>query len=178
MVTVALGIAALVESVTCPRMLARETCACAGGAMSDAPIARGRKRAVRTINSIIMRLHWRYGARVTDVLSSPLLSQFGWIAHGFGTRQAVLPQEEMASLKQIHSSLPLVADRSAGCAGEGDALITARPGVAVSVRTADCFPILLADSRRRLVAAVHAGWRGTATGVVGATLKQMRDEFG
>jgi hypothetical protein len=107
-----------------------------------------------------------------------LLSQFGWIAHGFGTRLAVLPQEEMTTLKQIHSSLPLVADRNAGCVGEGDALITDRPGVAVSVRTADCFPILLADSRRRVVAAVHAGWRGTAAGVAAATLKRMRSEFG
>jgi YfiH family protein len=167
----------LVESVTCPRMLARETCARAGGAMSHAPITRGRKRDARTVHSIITRLHWRYGDRVTDVLSSPLLSQFGWIAHGFGTREAVLPQEEMATLTQIHSSLPLVADRNAGCVGEGDALITARPGVAVSVRTADCFPILFADSRRRVVAAVHAGWRGTAACVVGATLERMRDEF-
>jgi YfiH family protein len=115
---------------------------------------------------------------VTGVLSSPLLAQFSWISHGFGTRDADLTQEEMASLKQIHSSLSHVADRPRGCVGEGDALITGRPGVTVSVRTADCFPILLADRRRRVVAAVHAGWRGTAAGVVTGTLEKMRAEFG
>ena len=115
---------------------------------------------------------------MTDVLSSPLLAQFPWISHGFGTRHAALPQEEMASLKQIHSSLSLVADRPSGCAGEGDALITGRPGVAVSVRTADCFPILLADRHRRVVAAVHAWWRGTAARIVVETLGKMRAEFG
>jgi purine-nucleoside/S-methyl-5'-thioadenosine phosphorylase / adenosine deaminase len=115
---------------------------------------------------------------VTGVLCSPLLSRFAWISHGFGTRDAALVQEEMASLKQIHSSLSLVADRPRGCVGEGDALITDQAGVAVSVRTADCFPILLADPRRRVVAAVHAGWRGTAAGVAAATLEKMRAEFG
>ncbi len=101
-----------------------------------------------------------------------------WIEHGFGTREAAIDQASMASLKQIHSNVSFVVDHS-GCAGEGDALVTQTTcGVAVSVRTADCFPILLADPETRAVAAIHAGWRGTATGVVGASLERMRDEFG
>ena len=84
----------------------------------------------------------------------------------------------MASLRQIHSSLSLVADRPEGCVGEGDALLTAEPGVTVSVRTADCFPVLLVDLHHHAVAAVHAGWRGTAEGVVVETLRRMRAEFG
>ena len=84
----------------------------------------------------------------------------------------------MASLKQIHSSLSLVADRPEGCVGEGDALLTCRPAVTVSVRTADCFPILLADMHHRVVAAVHAGWRGTADGVAVEAVDKMRREFG
>jgi len=115
---------------------------------------------------------------VTDILSSSLLSQFGWISHGFGTRNATLVQEDMASLEQIHSSEPLVADRPSGCVGQGDALLTRRPGVAVSVRTADCFPILLADRHCRVVAAVHAGWRGTAARIVVVVLEKMRAQFG
>lgn len=83
----------------------------------------------------------------------------------------------MAWVKQIHSNLALASDRP-GCAGEGDALVTRSPGVAVSVRTADCFPILLADPETRAVAAVHAGWRGTAAGVVLSSLTRMRSEFG
>jgi YfiH family protein len=118
------------------------------------------------------------------MLVSPLMEQLDWIEHGFGTRAAPLSQDGMASLKQIHSAVCLVAG-AAGCAetcetciGEGDALITNRVGVAVSVRTADCYPILLADPVTRSVAAVHAGWRGTAAGVVQETIARMRLEFG
>jgi YfiH family protein len=83
----------------------------------------------------------------------------------------------MASLEQIHSAAVLVAER-AGSAGHGDALVTNLPGVMVSVRAADCFPILLADARNRAVAAVHAGWRGTAAHIIAGTLREMRERFG
>jgi len=112
-----------------------------------------------------------------SVLTSRLLGDLGWVEHGFGTRTANLDQAAMASLKQIHSNISFTAERP-GCVGEGDALVARTPGLTVSVRTADCFPILLADPKTRSVAAVHAGWRGTAAGVVGATLARMRDEFG
>ncbi len=113
-----------------------------------------------------------------DVLTSPILEALPWLEHGFGTRQAPLTQEGMASLKQIHSSLSLVADRREGCVGEGDALLTGEPGVTVSIRTADCLPILLADSVHRAVAAIHAGWRGTQAHIVKETIGRMRAEFG
>jgi YfiH family protein len=71
----------------------------------------------------------------------------------------------------------LLADQP-GLIGEGDALVTNHPGLAVSIRTADCYPILLADARNRAVAAVHAGWRGTAAQIVIRTLEKMRFEFG
>jgi polyphenol oxidase len=112
------------------------------------------------------------------ILTSPLLDAIPWLEHGFGTRYAPLSQDGMTSLKQIHSSLSLVADRPEGCVGEGDALLTRQPAVTVSVRTADCFPILLADLHHRVVAAVHAGWRGTAEGVAANALNRMRAEFG
>src|SRR5579863_5711841 len=83
----------------------------------------------------------------------------------------------MASLKQIHSGIVLLGEQI-GCAGEGDALVTARAGVPVSVRTADCYPILLADARHRVVAAVHAGWRGTAARIVIRTLQEMHRVYG
>jgi YfiH family protein len=107
------------------------------------------------------------------ILSSPLLERLGWIEHGFGTRHAPLSQDGMASLKQIHSSVCLIADRTSGCVGEGDGLITDRPDVTVSVRTADCFPILLADLSNRVIAAVHAGWRGSAGHVVIEALRRI-----
>ncbi|HEY7339029.1 MAG TPA: peptidoglycan editing factor PgeF [Bryobacteraceae bacterium] len=114
---------------------------------------------------------------MTAILTSPLLSQISWLDHGFGTRAGPLSQNGMASLKQIHSSIALVADRAEGCAGEGDALLTAEPGITVSIRTADCLPIVLADPVHRAVAAVHAGWRGTAANIAAATLRRMREAF-
>jgi hypothetical protein len=73
--------------------------------------------------------------------------------------------------------LVLIADRK-GLAGEGDGLVTNRQDVALSIRTADCYPILLADRRNRAVAAIHAGWRGTAAHIVGNALEKMKAEFG
>jgi YfiH family protein len=80
-------------------------------------------------------------------------------------------------VKQIHSNLVLLADHP-GVLGEGDALVTNQPALAVSIRTADCYPILLADIRHRAVAAIHAGWRGTEARIVLKTLEKMASEFG
>ena len=112
-----------------------------------------------------------------SVLTSSLLKNLDWLEHGFGTRESNPDQAGMASVKQIHSAVAFVAQEP-GSIGEGDALLTRTPGVAVSVRTADCFPILLADPETRAVAAIHAGWRGTAASIVGTTLARMRSEFG
>jgi hypothetical protein len=61
---------------------------------------------------------------------------------------------------------------------QGDALLTSQPALLLAVQTADCVPILLADTARRAVAAVHAGWRGTLRRVVAKTVGRMRLEFG
>lgn len=111
------------------------------------------------------------------LIQGRLLASISLIDHGFGTRNAPLSEDGMASLRQIHSAGCLVADQP-GCAGEGDALLTAQPGLPVSVRTADCLPILLADPERRAVAAIHAGWRGTVARIVQQTVTRMEREFG
>jgi hypothetical protein len=113
-----------------------------------------------------------------EILTSPLLAALPWLSHGFGTKLAPLSQEGMVSLKQIHSDRPLLAEQTTGCAGEGDALLTCRPGIAISIRTADCYPILLADPESHAVAAIHAGWRGTDAHIVEKTLSRMHREFG
>ena len=63
-------------------------------------------------------------------------------------------------------------------APQGDALITDQPGVLLCVRAADCLPVLLADPRRRAVAAIHAGWRGALAGIVEITVGEMIRVFG
>ncbi len=110
-------------------------------------------------------------------LESAVLSAFKWASHGFGTRHPSSIPNTVSTVKQIHSNLVLLAEQP-GVLGEGDALITNQPGLAISIRTADCYPILLADAQNRAVAAIHAGWRGTAARIVRKALERMSAEFG
>lgn len=60
---------------------------------------------------------------------------------------------------------------------EGDGMMTAIPGVTLVVFSADCIPVLLCDPVRKVIAAVHAGWRGTASGVVTVAVEQMKARY-
>jgi YfiH family protein len=96
------------------------------------------------------------------------------------TREATLAEVEpgappVAALKQVHSARVVSVD-GCGFAGEGDALVTARPGLALSVITADCVPVLIATGDA--IAAVHAGWRGVVAGVVPAAWERLRETAG
>lgn len=68
-------------------------------------------------------------------------------------------------------------DLSSGMTLECDGFITDRPGVALCVKTADCVPVLLVDGKRQVVAAVHAGWRGTALGIAGKAVRLFQERF-
>lgn len=61
---------------------------------------------------------------------------------------------------------------------EADGLVTATPGVILRVTSADCLPVLFYDPVRRVIAAVHAGWRGTALGIAGAAVERMQQIYG
>lgn len=114
------------------------------------------------------------------------------VRHGFATRRArladILPSP-IARLRQVHGSEvhhlptdlakrasylePAVEDRPAA-----DALTTQAGGVTVAVAVADCLPLLIADPRAGAIAAVHAGWRGLAAGVIENTLNAMTADYG
>ena len=86
------------------------------------------------------------------------------------------------ALRQIHSDIVQVVDSAKAAqtdvAPQGDALITRERGVLLCVQTADCIPILLADTKQRAVAAIHSGWRGTVQRIAEKTLGRMQMEFG
>ena len=84
------------------------------------------------------------------------------------------------TLRQIHSDIAYCVNEASASeeAPQGDALMTREPGILLAVQTADCVPILLADTRHRAVAAIHAGWRGTLGRIAVKTLGRMKMEFG
>jgi YfiH family protein len=142
------------------------------------------------------------------VLSEPALSAIPGIVHGFSTRRAehnaftLGPSSSenpaiqinrtrfldavgmtgwpLLKLKQTHSNI--VHDfRDTWAASqpvEGDSAITALGGAALGIQTADCVPILIADRKARVVAAVHAGWRGTASRIAENAVKEMIQSYG
>lgn len=111
--------------------------------------------------------------------ASSLLEGLGWLRHGFGTRRlpAGLEVRPVALLRQVHSARVLAVEEAGGCVGEGDALITRTPGQYLGVRTADCLPVLLAAPDAGAVAAVHAGWRGAAAGILARTVERLGREW-
>lgn len=85
-----------------------------------------------------------------------------------------LPVNALSTCYQIHSATALVIDRSWGDERpEGDALVTATPGILCGALAADCAPILIADPQARVVASAHAGWKGALNGVAEAAVTAM-----
>jgi YfiH family protein len=141
------------------------------------------------------------------VLHSEALDRIPGIVHGFSTRRAErndfslgpvdspnpmiqinrarflaaigAPGWPIIKLKQIHSGTVIdVEDTSAASeAVPGDAAVTSLRGVALAIQTADCVPILIADGEGRAVAAIHAGWRGTAARIAQSAVVRLCERF-
>ena len=92
-----------------------------------------------------------------------------------------LSATRLVTLAQIHSDRLHIIEETPSQRNrrlEGDALATVRPGTALAVQVADCFPILLADGRANAVAAIHAGWRGILARVLTKTVAALRASLG
>lgn len=81
--------------------------------------------------------------------------------------------DTLLTLHQVHSADVTHVDGPLTERPRADAMVTATPGLALAVLTADCQPVLLADAKAGVVGAAHAGWRGTLDGVLEATLDAM-----
>jgi YfiH family protein len=94
-----------------------------------------------------------------------------------------VPGDRLLRLKQVHGNQVVVARASDGAGRpwrdpEADIILSDDPGVALAVQVADCVPLLIADRATGVVAAAHAGWRGTASNVAGTTVAALHREFG
>jgi hypothetical protein len=110
------------------------------------------------------------------------------------TREAVMANRRLLSeavtgdagtpivpLHQFHSDLIVQvghSDINRQAPTKADGQLTDKPGILIGVQTADCVPVLVADKKRRAVAAFHAGWRGTVSRIVEKGIGRMRLAFG
>lgn len=81
--------------------------------------------------------------------------------------------DNLLGVHQVHSATAITVDTAVGEKTRADALVTATPGLALSVLSADCQPVLFADVDAGVIGAAHAGWRGALDGVLHATVDTM-----
>jgi len=108
------------------------------------------------------------------MLVSPILESIAAIEHGFGNRDddmaALFPATwpRRALQHERHGTRIAIVDHAGQDCGQADGMFSQQPGVLLAIATADCAPVLLARRDGSAVAALHAGWRGAADGIVDA----------
>ena len=96
-----------------------------------------------------------------------------WIWSGFYNAAESENVTDAIKMNQVHSADCLYLTEKPDESPSVDALITDKAGLKLAVKTADCAPILLADKKKHLVAAIHAGWKGAFQGVIENTILKM-----
>lgn len=112
---------------------------------------------------------------MAEVLTSQALEG---VPHGFSTRVGlssddIRPGARMVMLEQVHSADVVTVGSAEAAGGKADAMVTDRAGLVLGIVTADCAPVLFADTQAGVVGAAHAGWRGAHGGVLENTLDAM-----
>lgn len=105
-------------------------------------------------------------------LVQPAWSAISGLVHGFLPGR-VEADPSVSLPRQVHGTRVLDLEPG-GARPEADGLVTSRPGTRVGVVTADCVPILMVARHHHVVAAVHAGWRGAAAGIVDVAVARLR----
>lgn len=117
----------------------------------------------------------------------PRLEKVPYLVHGFGKksweekdfkRMPKWKDFKLFFLDQIHSNIIQFIDKITKEKLKGDAMITNLPLLLLLIKTADCLPILIIDESRKVIAAVHCGWRGTSKRVVQRVIQGMKDYYG
>ena len=114
----------------------------------------------------------------TEDLQASVDGNRSTFARSFG-----LQPHQLLTVKQVHGKDLLIIDEpnpdlSHFLSLEVDAVITDQPGFMIGVLVADCFPVLLWDAEKKVIAAVHVGWRGAADGILQKTTEAMQEHFG
>lgn len=91
-------------------------------------------------------------------------------------RELGIQSDRVAFAQQVHSKIVKRTDKP-GKYSQCDGLVTDVPGLSVCISVADCIPVLIVETKRRVVAGIHAGWRGTADRIVQEGIRMMIDEY-
>ena len=121
------------------------------------------------------------------ILMIPRFERIPFVRHGFGDsswtdrdlrRFAAGQRLTPVFLDQVHSDTVRFIDEAPRRRLRGDAAVTERPGHLLVVRTADCLPVLLVEPKKRVIAAVHCGWKGTAKRILEKVVGGMEERYG
>jgi len=125
--------------------------------------------------------------KINRITKSRLLNNYENVSHGFLNKNSENSLIEIASinnlsgiyiLKQVHSNyVQIISYKDINTENEGDSVITNDHGYGIGVYTADCVPILLYDEVKKVIATVHAGWRGTLNGISKNTVMTMKKHY-
>jgi YfiH family protein len=118
-------------------------------------------------------------------------AEMSYSLNGFQPRETILDNRQhlvrsvsgrelpLAILRQVHSDRVIRASRSlVADPPQGDGWVTGEPDLLLAIQTADCLPVLLVDPEQRVVAAVHAGWRGIVQRIAAKAVRRMQTDFG
>lgn len=119
-------------------------------------------------------------------ITIPRLKKIPYLIHGFGMqkweendfrRRLEWKNFRRLFLDQIHSDIIHFIEKNPKRELKGDAMITSLPFLLLIIKTADCLPILIVDEFRKIIAAVHCGWRGTSKSVVQKVILGMNGHY-
>lgn len=107
-----------------------------------------------------------------------VLQNWGKLAEAF-----IIPVEQFLVVNQVHGDRIFLIEPQGGYFSSRaelnyDAIVTNRAGLAICIKTADCVPVFLVDEAHKVIAAVHAGWRGTASGISAKVIRLMQKQYG
>lgn len=120
------------------------------------------------------------------VIKVPRLARIPFIRHGFG--DLIWGEKDLRKLadrldfkplflKQLHSDVVHFIDEVPERRLRGDAAVTRLPGLLLVIKTADCLPVVLVEEKKRLIAAVHCGWKGTSLRVLEKVVLGMKERY-
>lgn len=121
------------------------------------------------------------------IFTIPRLEKTPFLFYGFGTKnwkeedfkeRPEWKKFSLVFLDQIHSNIIHFIDKVPGKNLKGDAMITGLPFLFLIIKTADCLPILIVDEQKKVIAAVHCGWRGTRKRVIQRAVQDLGNHYG